>query len=206
MTARAQSGEPLPSTGGAPGEKMLIDSDQLRRTTARLAHEIVERHGELDRLALVGIHTRGVSLAGRLATLIEGFTGRRPLLGSVDIALYRDDVGMGTPRADALPVVGATDLEFDLSRCDVVLVDDVLFTGRTIRAAIDALFDYGRPRVVRLAVLVDRGHRELPIRPDFVGKNLPTSRDERISVRLEENDGRDEVVLVPRDTSTEDDS
>lgn len=183
-------------------EKVLIDSDQLRRTIARLAHEIVERHAEIDRLALVGIHTRGVTLATRLAALIAEFTGAPPVLGSVDIALYRDDVGMGT-RPDALPVVGATDLEFDMSRKDVVLVDDVLFTGRTIRAAIDALFDYGRPRVVRLAVLVDRGHRELPIRPDFVGRNLPTAREERITVRLVENDGADEIVLVQAEPTTE---
>lgn len=200
---RAHPGEPPPTPGAAAPATILIDAEQLRRTIARLAHEIVERHADLDRLALVGIHTRGVTVASRLAALIEGFSGRRPVLGSVDIALYRDDVGMGTPRADALPVVGATDLEFDLSRYDVVLVDDVLFTGRTIRAAIDALFDYGRPRVVRLAVLVDRGHRELPIRPDFVGKNLPTAREERISVRLTENDGRDEVALVRQDSRTE---
>jgi pyrimidine operon attenuation protein/uracil phosphoribosyltransferase len=174
--------------------KVLVDEDQVRRTVARIAHEIVERHADPARLALIGIHTRGVPLAGRLAGLIEEFAGAAPATGTVDIALYRDDVGLGASRG-ALPVVGDTVLDFDVSERAVVLVDDVLFTGRTIRAAIDAVFDYGRPPLVQLAVLVDRGHRELPIRPDYVGKNLPTARSERISVRLSEIDGRDEVVL-----------
>lgn len=176
-----------------PG-KVLVDSDQVRRTIARIAHEIVERHADPSRLALVGIHTRGVPLAARLAELIEEFAGAGPALGSVDIALYRDDVGLDGRRG-ALPVVGDTALDFDVSERAVVLVDDVLFTGRTIRAAIDAIFDYGRPPLVQLAVLVDRGHRELPIRPDYVGRNLPTSRIERISVQLDEIDGIDQVVL-----------
>jgi pyrimidine operon attenuation protein / uracil phosphoribosyltransferase len=174
--------------------KILVDEDQVRRTVARIAHEIVERHGDPGRLALVGIHTRGVPLAARLAGLIREFAGARPATGTVDIALYRDDVGLDARRG-ALPVVGDTILDFDVSERAVILVDDVLFTGRTIRAAIDAVFDYGRPPMVQLAVLVDRGHRELPIRPDYVGKNLPTARSERISVRLAEIDGRDEVVL-----------
>jgi pyrimidine operon attenuation protein / uracil phosphoribosyltransferase len=174
--------------------KVLVDEDQVRRTVARIAHEIVERHADPGRLALIGIHTRGVPLAGRLAGLIGEFAGTAPATGTVDIALYRDDVGLGGGRG-ALPVVGDTVLDFDVSERAVVLVDDVLFTGRTIRAAIDAVFDYGRPPLVQLAVLVDRGHRELPIRPDYVGRNLPTSRAERISVRLSEIDGRDEVVL-----------
>jgi len=174
--------------------KVLVDGDQVRRTVARIAHEIVERHHDPSRLALVGIHTRGVPLAGRLAAHIAEFAGAEPALGSVDIALYRDDVGVGGRRA-ALPVVGDTVLDFDVSERSVVLVDDVLYTGRTIRAAIDAVFDYGRPPLVQLAVLVDRGHRELPIRPDYVGRNLPTSRSERVTVHLAEIDGVDEVVL-----------
>jgi pyrimidine operon attenuation protein / uracil phosphoribosyltransferase len=175
-------------------EKVLVDSDQLRRTVARIAHEIVERHGDPGHLALVGIHTRGVPLAARLARLIGEFAGTEPAFGTVDIALYRDDVGLDNRRG-ALPVVGDTVLDFDVSDRTVVLVDDVLYTGRTIRAAIDAIFDYGRPPLVQLAVLVDRGHRELPIRPDYVGKNLPTSHSQRVTVHLEEIDGADEVVL-----------
>ncbi len=159
-----------------------------------MAHEILERHAEPSRIALVGIHTRGVPLASRLARLVEEFSGIRPDLGSVDIALYRDDVGAG-----ALPVVGETQLPFPVSERSVVLVDDVLYTGRTIRAAIDAVFDYGRPPLVQLAVLVDRGHRELPIRPDFVGRNLPTSATDRVRVRLTEIDGSDEIVLITKE-------
>ncbi len=173
-------------------ERELVSGDQLGRTVARIAHEIVERHGDPDQIALVGIHTRGVPLAQRLARLIGEFAGSEPALGSVDIALYRDDVGVGRR---ALPVVGDTALDFVLEDRAVILVDDVLYTGRTIRAAIDALFDYGRPPLVQLAVIADRGHRELPIRPDYVGKNLPTARDERVTVRLAEIDGIDQVVL-----------
>jgi pyrimidine operon attenuation protein/uracil phosphoribosyltransferase len=175
--------------------KVLVDADQLRRTVARMAHEIVERHDDPSAIALVGIHTRGVPIAGRLADLIEAFGERRPALGSVDIALYRDDVGVNGPRRSPVPVVGETVLDFDISTHTVVLVDDVLYTGRTIRAAIDAVFDYGRPPAVRLAALVDRGHRELPIRPDYVGKNLPTARGERVRVHLAEIDGTDEILL-----------
>ncbi|MDH3226681.1 MAG: bifunctional pyr operon transcriptional regulator/uracil phosphoribosyltransferase PyrR [Thermoleophilia bacterium] len=175
----------------SPGA-LIIDADQFGRTVARIAHEIVERHSNLDRLALVGIHTRGVPLAERLATHIEEFGGTRPSLGSVDIALYRDDVGVP---GRTIPVVGETSFDFPVSERVIVLVDDVLFTGRTIRAAIDAVFDFGRPPLVQLAVLIDRGHRELPIRPDYVGKNLPTSRSERVYVRLKEIDGADGVTL-----------
>jgi pyrimidine operon attenuation protein/uracil phosphoribosyltransferase len=177
--------------------KVLVDADQVRRTIARIAHEVVERHPDPSRLALVGIHTRGVPLAARLAELIGEFAGTRPAIGTVDIALYRDDVGVVGNRRGALPVVGDTVLDFDVSDRAVILVDDVLFTGRTIRAAIDAVFDYGRPPLVQLAVLVDRGHRELPIRPDYVGKNLPTARYEFVGVHLSEVDGVDEVVLEP---------
>ena len=176
--------------------KVLVDADQVRRTIARIAHEIVERHPDPSLIALVGIHTRGVPLASRLAGLIDEFAGTAPAIGSVDIALYRDDVGLDARRR-ALPVVGDTVLDFDVSNRVVVLVDDVLFTGRTIRAAIDAIFDYGRPPSVQLAVLVDRGHRELPIRPDYVGKNLPTARNEFVGVHLSEVDAVDEVVLEP---------
>lgn len=175
--------------------KVLVDSDQCRRTVARIAHEIVEHHPDPSALALVGLHTRGVPLAERLRVLIEEFSGAAPAIGSVDIALYRDDVGVGGGRRGVVPVVGETLLDFDIASHAVVLVDDVLFTGRTIRAAIDAVFDYGRPAKVELAVLVDRGHRELPIRPDYVGRNLPTARGERITVHLAEVDGRDEVLL-----------
>lgn len=182
--------------------KVLVDADQLKRTVARIAHEVVERHAGAERpLAIVGIHTNGVPLAARLAALIGEFTGSAPPLGSIDIALYRDDVGVGEGRRHAVPVVGETILDFDISHHTVLLVDDVLYTGRTIRAGIDALFDYGRPPVVQLAVLVDRGHRELPIRPDYVGKNLPTARGERITVHLNEIDGTDEILLETGVTS-----
>jgi pyrimidine operon attenuation protein/uracil phosphoribosyltransferase len=177
------------------GATVLVDDDQCRRTIARIAHEIVEHHPDPSSVALVGLHTRGVPLAERLRALIEEFSGARPAIGSVDIALYRDDVGVGGGRRGVVPVVGETILDFDIAAHSVVLVDDVLYTGRTIRAAIDAVFDYGRPPKVELAVLVDRGHRELPIRPDYVGRNLPTSRGERVSVHLAEIDGRDEVLL-----------
>ena len=174
----------------------LVDQDQVRRTVARIAHEILERHADPSHIALVGIRTRGVPLATRLAALIEEFSGVRPALGSVDIALYRDDVGAGT-----MPIVGETELPFPVSERTVVLVDDVLYTGRTIRAAIDAVFDYGRPPRVQLAVLVDRGHRELPIRPDFVGRNLPTAVTDRVRVRLAETDGADEILLFTKERS-----
>ena len=179
--------------------RVLLDADALSRTLARIAHEIVERNPELERLALVGIHTRGVPLAQRLRRLIAEFSGVEPPLGAVDITFYRDDVHVrgGEAPLAAQPVVRATRLDFPLEGRTCVLVDDVLSTGRTIRAAIDALFDYGRPARVQLAVVADRGHRELPIRPDYVGKNLPTARDERVQVQLLEVDEVDRVVLVP---------
>jgi pyrimidine operon attenuation protein/uracil phosphoribosyltransferase len=178
--------------------KSLLDAEALGRTLSRIAHEIIEGNPELEDVALVGIQTRGVPLAQRLARLIEERAGGAPDLGAVDITFHRDDVavrGGEAPRA-AQPVVRATQLDFPLEGRTVVLVDDVLYTGRTIRAAIEALFDYGRPARVQLAVIVDRGHRELPIRPDYVGKNLPTSRDERIQVQLLEVDEVDAVLLV----------
>jgi pyrimidine operon attenuation protein/uracil phosphoribosyltransferase len=175
-------------------EKTVLEHDELRRTLVRISHEISEKNPGPEGLALVGIHTRGALLAQRLHTLVGEQTGSEVPLGDIDISFYRDDVGDRGP--DAQPLVHASHLDFDLSGRTVVLVDDVLFTGRTVRAAIDALFDYGRPARVQLAVLCDRGHRELPIRPDYVGKNLPTAHDERVNVRLEESDGVDEVTIA----------
>ena len=178
--------------------RLLLDADQVDRTLRRIAHEIVEREGSsLDRLALVGIYTRGVPLAHRLAGLVAQIAGRTVPVGELDITFYRDDVGIrgGEAPAHPQPVVKASLLDFPLDEATIVIVDDVLFTGRTIRAAIDALFDYGRPARIRLAVLCDRGHRELPIRADFVGKNLPSALDERVRVLVRESDGVDQVWL-----------
>jgi pyrimidine operon attenuation protein/uracil phosphoribosyltransferase len=183
---------PTASAAGRPGAKTLLDGQALARTLSRIAHEIIERNDDLDTLALVGIRTRGVPLAERLAELIEERSGVEPNLGAVDITFHRDD----RAAAPEQPVVTATELDFELEGSTCVLVDDVLYTGRTIRAAIETLFEQGRPARVQLAVLVDRGHRELPIRPDYVGKNLPTSRAERIQVQLVEIDGIDQVLLV----------
>ena len=187
------------SAAGISSDKVLLDADALSRTLSRIAHEIIEANPELDEVALVGIHTRGVPLAQRLRRLIEERAGEAPDFGAVDITFYRDDVAVrgGEAPIHAQPVVRSTALDFPLEGKTVVLVDDVLYTGRTIRAAIEALFDYGRPARVQLAVLADRGHRELPIRPDYVGKNLPTSRGERIQVQLVEIDEVDRVLLVP---------
>ena len=178
--------------------RILLDEQAIAKSLSRIAHEIVEGNPKLDRVALVGIHTRGVPLAQRLRRLIEEFTGTEVELGSLDITFYRDDVQIraGEGPRHPQPLVRATRLDFPLAGRTVVLVDDVLYTGRTIRAAIDALFDYGRPARVQLACLADRGHRELPIRPDYVGKNLPTSRNERIQVQLVEVDEVDQVLLV----------
>jgi pyrimidine operon attenuation protein / uracil phosphoribosyltransferase len=175
-------------------EKVVLERDDLRRTLRRIAHEIAEKNPGPEGLAIVGIHTRGAFLARRLHALVGELTGTEVPLGDIDISFYRDDIG--ERGGERQPVVHASHLDFDLSGRTVVLVDDVLFTGRTARAAIDALFDYGRPARVQLAVLCDRGHRELPIRPDYVGKNLPTSRSERVNVRLEESDEVDEVTIV----------
>jgi pyrimidine operon attenuation protein/uracil phosphoribosyltransferase len=173
-------------------DKVVLDRDDMRRTLVRIAHEIVENNAEPQRLALVGIHRRGAVLAARLHTLLRDLLDRDLPLGELDISFYRDDVG----RRPDQPVVHASHIEFDVSEMTVVVVDDVLYTGRTVRAAIEALFDYGRPERVQLAVLADRGHRELPIRPDYVGKNLPTSRRERVNVQVDELDGVDEVTIV----------
>ena len=172
-------------------DKVVLDSEDIRRTLVRIAHEILERTAGED-LAIVGIHRRGAVLAARLQSLVEELADGPVPLGDIDISFYRDDLRI---RAHKNPVVHASHIEFPLEGATVVLVDDVLYTGRTVRAAIDALFDYGRPHRVQLAVLTDRGHRELPIRPDYVGKNLPTARAERVNVRVEELDGVDEVTI-----------
>ena len=174
-------------------EKLVLERDDLRRTLKRIAHEIVEKNPDATGLAIVGIHARGAVLARRLHALLGEMGDAELPFGDIDISFYRDDLGAKEPAAQ--PVVHASHVDFDLSERTVVLVDDVLFTGRTVRAAIDALFDDGRPRRVQLAVLCDRGHRELPFRPDYVGKNLPTAREERVNVRLEEVDGVDEVTI-----------
>jgi pyrimidine operon attenuation protein/uracil phosphoribosyltransferase len=173
-------------------EKVVLDRDDIRRTLVRIAHEIVEKNADAQRLAIVGIHRRGAILAQRLHRLVEELLDARVPRGDVDITFYRDDVGT---RSDQ-PVVHASHIGFAVDDMTVVIVDDVLYTGRTVRAAIEALFDYGRPARVQLAVLADRGHRELPIRPDYVGKNLPTARSERVNVRLDELDGTDDVAIV----------
>jgi pyrimidine operon attenuation protein / uracil phosphoribosyltransferase len=177
-------------------DKVVLDSEDIRRTLVRIAHEIVERTAGED-LAIVGIHRRGAVLAARIQSLVEELADGPVPLGDIDISFYRDDLNL---RRGGHPVVHASHIEFPLEGATVVVVDDVLYTGRTVRAAIDALFDYGRPHRVQLAVLTDRGHRELPIRPDYVGKNLPTARTERVNVRVEELDGVDEVTISTGDT------
>jgi pyrimidine operon attenuation protein/uracil phosphoribosyltransferase len=181
-----------------PAPHVLLDEESMRRTLSRIAHEIIERNDDLDSVALVGIHTRGVPIANRLRRLVEERTGEELSLGQLDITFHRDDVHVRAGQAPRRPqpLVRETKLDFELEGRTVILVDDVLYTGRTIRAAIDALFEYGRPDRVQLAVLADRGHRELPIRPDYVGKNLPTGRSERVQVELIEIDEVDRVVLV----------
>ena len=173
-------------------DKVVLDRDDMRRTLVRIAHEIVEGNAEGHELAIVGIHRRGAVLATRVHRLVADLLDADVPLGDLDIGFYRDDVAQ---RPEA-PVIHASHIEFDITGKTVVIVDDVLYTGRTVRAAIEALFDYGRPERVQLAVLADRGHRELPIRPDYVGKNLPTARTERVNVRLSELDGVDEVTIV----------
>lgn len=168
-----------------------MTSDDIRRAIVRISHEIVEETRGADDLVLAGIHTRGVPLARRMAGLIAGFEGKPVPVGSLDISLYRDDLS----RRAMKPTLHRTDLPADITNKRVVIVDDVLYTGRTIRAALDALVDFGRPQRILLAVLVDRGHRELPIRADFVGKNVPTNRSALIRVLLQEVDGREEVLL-----------
>jgi pyrimidine operon attenuation protein/uracil phosphoribosyltransferase len=169
----------------------IVEADGLRRIVTRIAHEIVERNKGVDEIVLVGIRRRGVPLASRIAQKIREFEGAPPALGSLDITLYRDDLSTVSHQ----PVVGTTEIPVDIAGKVVVLVDDVLYTGRTVRAAMDALIDFGRPRAIQLAVVIDRGHRELPIRADYVGKNVPTSKKEVIGVKLLEIDGVDSVVI-----------
>jgi len=172
--------------------KVIMNQEDIRRTLARIAHEIIERNKVIEHLILVGMHTRGVPLAKRLAANIEDFTGLKIPVGALDISLYRDDLSS----LNLQPVVKSTDIPANIDGKSIVLVDDVLYTGRSIRAAMDALTDLGRPQLIQLAVLIDRGHRELPIRADYVGKNMPSSRHEEIQVKLEESDGVDEVAII----------
>ena len=171
--------------------KQIMSAQDMGRAITRIAHEIVERSRGVEGLVLAGIRTRGAPLARRLADRIAEFEGSRVPVGVLDIGLYRDDLA-----SHSRPMVRSSEMPLDIDGRNVVLVDDVIFTGRTIRAALDALTDLGRPRLVQLAVLMDRGHRELPIRADYVGKNVPTAVKEKVKVRLEEVDGRDEVALV----------
>lgn len=180
-------------------EKVIMSMEEIRRALTRIAHEIIERNHGCEELVLIGVHTRGVPLADRIAASVKLIEGADVPVGAVDIGPYRDDLDLlGTP-----PKSHPSAVPGDVSDKKLVIVDDVLFTGRSIRAAMDALVDMGRPRRIQLAVLVDRGHRELPIRPDYIGKNVPTSRNESIEVRLRETDGRDEVVIVSLDTAQE---
>ena len=174
-------------------KNIIMNEADIRRTLARISHEIIERNKSTSDLILVGMHTRGVPLANRLAANIKGFEGVITTVGSLDISLYRDDL----PSLNRQPVVKSTDIPVSIDDKIIVLVDDVLYTGRSIRAAMDALIDLGRPLSIQLAVLIDRGHRELPIRADYVGKNMPSSRHEEIRVHLKESDGIDEVAIIP---------
>ena len=175
------------------GQSVLVmDAAEIDRTLSRIAHEILERHSDRAKLSLVGIQTRGVPLAQRLARRLEKLSGEAPPIGLLDINLYRDDLSLIADH----PVLKRTEIPFDIVGSEIVLVDDVLFTGRTVRAALEGLLDLGRPARIMLATLVDRGHRELPIRADFVGKNVPTARSEAIEVRLVETEGTDEVLLL----------
>lgn len=172
---------------------IVMDADRIARSLARIAHEIVERNRGVEHLALIGIRQRGVPIADRLAAEIETITGVRVPTGALDITLYRDD--LHRPAVGPQPMIRRTDVSFSIDDRLILLVDDVLYTGRTIRAAFDALIDFGRPRAIQLVALVDRGHRELPIRADYVGRNIPTSRQQSVQVRLREIDGRDEVEV-----------
>ena len=179
--------------------KIVMTAEDMRRTLARIAHEIIERNKVTDHLILVGMHTRGVPLAGRLAANIESYEKSKLLVGALDFSSYRDDIST----SEAKSIVQNTSIPADIDGKSVVLVDDVLYTGRSIRAAMDALIDLGRPHSIQLAVLIDRGHREMPIRADYVGKNIPSARHEDIQVRLVETDGIDEVdITSPTDNKS----
>jgi pyrimidine operon attenuation protein / uracil phosphoribosyltransferase len=177
---------------------VVLDASRMARALARIAHEILERNSAIDEVALVGIRTRGVPLARRIATLLQEISGHETPCGALDITLYRDDLSGNAPNAiGAQPVIHKTEINFSIDGKVILLVDDVLYTGRTIRAALDALIDFGRPRAIQLVVLVDRGRRELPIKADYVGKNVPTAATETVQVHLMEIDGRDEVEIKP---------
>lgn len=178
-------------------DRVLLTSEDMRRALVRIAHEIVEANRGTENLVLIGIRTRGVPLAQRLATAIERIEGKAVPVGSLDISLYRDDLSTRGASVQMAP----SDMPHDITGKRVVLIDDVLFTGRSVRAALDALIDFGRPQRIQYAALVDRGHRELPVRADYVGKNIPTARAEDVRVRLEETDGRDEVVVLSQEAS-----
>lgn len=173
-------------------KSIIMDEQAIKRAITRIAHEIIEMNKGIDQIYMVGIQRRGVPLAQRIAKKIAEIEGEKPELGYLDITFYRDDLSMLTED----PVVASTEISCDLNTSKIILVDDVLYTGRTVRAAIEALFDMGRPNSIQLAVLVDRGHRELPIRPDFVGKNLPTSREEQVKLEIKEIDGREQLLLL----------
>ena len=183
---------PAKARGIFMSKKIIMTPEDIRRTLARIAHEIIERNRAIDHLLLIGMHTRGVPLAKRLAANIKDFAGLKLPVGALDISLYRDD----RSSSDSQPVVHHTDISSNIDGKSVVLVDDVLYTGRSTRAAMDAIIDLGRPQSIQLAVLVDRGHRELPIRADYVGKNIPSSKHEEIQVKLKEIDGTDEVAII----------
>ncbi|MFC1915693.1 bifunctional pyr operon transcriptional regulator/uracil phosphoribosyltransferase PyrR [Chloroflexota bacterium] len=178
-------------------KKIIMAPDDIRRTLARIAHEIIEQNKITNHLILVGMRTRGVPLAKRLAANIENFEKSRIPVGALDFSLYRDDISY----PDLQPIVQRTDIPANIDGKSIVLVDDVLYTGRSTRAAMDALIDLGRPRLIQLAVLIDRGHREMPIRPDYIGRNIPSARHEDIQVHLVETDGIDEVAIVTRETN-----
>lgn len=171
--------------------KQVLDAPSIERTLTRISHEILEKNPGFQNVCLIGIQTRGVLLAERLAQIIHSISKKKVSIGILDINLYRDDL----TKVSEQPVIHKTEINFDLDDQVVVLVDDVLYTGRTVRSALDALTDFGRPKRIELAVLIDRGHRELPIRADFVGKNIPTSENEIVHVHLTEKDGKDEVVV-----------
>ena len=177
---------------GTREEKKILSAEEIRRILVRLSHQILERNPQLEDIVLVGIQTRGVYLAKRIQASIKDIAGFMPPVGTLDITFYRDDL----TAVGANPIVKTTDINFDLNEKHVVLVDDVFFTGRTTRAALDEMMDFGRPKKIELLVLVDRGHGELPIRADFVGKNIPTSLKEQVGVKLKESDGVDEVVVI----------
>jgi pyrimidine operon attenuation protein/uracil phosphoribosyltransferase len=190
---RKELAQPSSERAGRCVVKTVLAAEDIRRAVRRIAHEIVERNRGVEGVVVVGMRTRGVPLASRLASAMEEFEGQAVPVGALDIGLYRDDI----PAMELRPEIRPTELPTDIDGKRVVLVDDVLYTGRSIRAALDALIDFGRPASIQLAVLVDRGHRELPIRADYAGKNIPTALSEDVQVLLEETDGRDEVVVIP---------